>query len=54
MQNNYLRFGNSKWFSIAALHCVNLDWVEQQSNVKEITPGNQNFQATGHFCQTIF
>ena len=49
-----LQFGNSKWFSSAALHFVILDWVEQQSIVKEITPGNQNFQATGHFCQTIF
>ena len=49
-----LQFGNSKWFSSAALHGVILDWVEQQSIVKEITPGNQNFQETGQFCQTIF
>ena len=44
----------SKWFSSAALHGVILDWVEQQSIVKEVTPGNQNFQETGQFCQTIF
>ena len=54
MQNRGSGLGYSKWFSSSALHGVILDWVEQQSIVKEITSGSQNFQETGQFCQPIF